>query len=220
MKDQIMTLMHMFVVTARRFQCLIVIRCSSVLAMTSLLDRLKKLHVPSNEPVMEFSNMSLLELEESVVDFGSTHRGKRYIEMWQNHQSWIQWFISHYSSSGKPSHRKMIAFITLKIERCELEGSQVPRTEQAPVDNKTALSKWAPKKKSQPSRAEIEPPTTAWSPEIDPSWEEVQMDQIEEIVETKAELAAMQTRMLHMENAIQMILQHVSAGSAKDPTEQ
>ena len=55
--------------------------------------------------------------------------------------------------------------------------------------------------------------------EEDPSWEEVgfEMEPVDDYDETKAELAAMQTRMLHMENAIQMILQHVSATSSMTP---
>ena len=59
-------------------------------------------------------------------------------------------------------------------------------------------------------------------PEEDPSWEAVSlaMEPAEDFNETKEELAAMQTRMLHMENAIQMILQHVSAASGSGQNQQ
>lgn len=183
--------------------------------MTSLVDRLKKLHVPSNEPVEDFSHLSILELEESVVDFGSTHRGKKFIEMWNNHQSWIQWFTSHYQESKKPSHRKMIAFITLKVERCELEGTQVPRTEATTSTKTKSMPKVSPKPKAAGYKPDLNALTAELNQE-DPSWEEVglEMDPVDDYDETKAELATMQTRMLHMENAIQMILQHVSATSS------
>ena len=74
------------------------------------------------------------------------------------------------------------------------------------------MPKMAPKKKAGGYKTDPNLPMVTPVTDLDQSWEEVssEMEQAEEIDETRAELAVMQTRMLHMENAIQMILQHVS----------
>ena len=99
----------------------------SVIAMSSLSHRLKALQIPSAPEKYNFDHLSLKDLEESTIDFGQTHRGKTYLEMWNRHQDWIGWFVNHYEKSGKENHQKVIHFIQMKIERAELTGEGIPQ---------------------------------------------------------------------------------------------
>ena len=95
--------------------------------MSSLSHRLKALQIPSAPEKYNFDHLSLKDLEESTIDFGQTHRGKTYLEMWNRHQDWIGMFVNHSQKSGKENHQKVIHFIQLKIERAELTGEGIPQ---------------------------------------------------------------------------------------------
>ena len=95
--------------------------------------RLQRLHVPAEEPVLEdLSKYSLHQLQSMTVDFGQTHKGKSYLTMWQQHQKWVQWMLQHYPDSKKASHRRIVHYFHMEIERCELEGRSIPLTDAQP----------------------------------------------------------------------------------------
>lgn len=62
----------------------------------------------------DFSHLSLSHLEQTKIDFGQTHHGKTYREMWANQQEWVLCFTGRNEKSE------------LMIERAELEGSTLP----------------------------------------------------------------------------------------------
>lgn len=106
----------------------------------NLVQRLQRLHVPVEEsPTEDLSKYSLHQLQNMVVDFGNTHRGKSFATMWKDHQGWVKWFLQHYGSSSKASHRRIVHYFQLEIERCELEGGQIPLTD-APSNRQLPLA--------------------------------------------------------------------------------
>ena len=70
----------------------------------------------------EFSRMSMLELEHCKLDFGKTHVGKAYGQIWERHPDYVNWFLERYYSTTVHKQRRFLHFCKLKIERAELEG--------------------------------------------------------------------------------------------------
>jgi hypothetical protein len=128
------------------------------MAMSSLCQRLKQIQVPTETVKMDFSHLSLNQLEETRVDFGQAHSGKTYREMWVNHQDWILWFTGRYEKSGKESHQKMLYYIQLMIEKAEMNGTNVPLTKGTAPKSSMAMTK----AKAMPKRA-MQPPVEATS---------------------------------------------------------
>lgn len=124
--------------------------------MTSLSDRLKQIQVPGETAKHDFSHLSLSQLEETKIDFGQTHVGKKYAEMWKNHQDWILWFTGRYEKSGKENHQKFLYYTQLMVERAELEGSKVTVNKGPSSTNTTmtAKAKPMPKKMMMPPHTE------------------------------------------------------------------
>lgn len=65
-----------------------------------------------------------------VVNFGSTHKGKTFLEMWDNHQKWIGFMTERYRQSPKVEHRRLMEFIELKIQEAETLGVLIPLTDR------------------------------------------------------------------------------------------
>ena len=97
--------------------------------MSSLSHRLKQLQVPVAEELPALPPMSLEELSEMTVNFGSTHKGKTFLEMWESHQKWIVFMTDRYTKSTKTEHRRLMEFIELKIQEAEALGIPIPLTD-------------------------------------------------------------------------------------------
>ena len=118
--------------------------------MSSLSQRLRQLQTAVEPTKHDFSHLSLQQLEETKVDFGQSHLGKKYKEMWQGHQDWVAWFTNRYEKSGKESHQKFLHYVQIKVERAELEGTTVPVCSGGTptTTHLTAKAKPLPKKKT------------------------------------------------------------------------
>lgn len=189
----------------------------------SLINRLKSVQVPDKSPVEDMNKYSMAQLEEMTVEFGTTHKGKSFIEVWTHNQSWIKWFVEHYHNSAKPEHLKMLRFIELKVERLEMEGATIPLTDGKPVD-KPENPKMLKAQSKMPAKAKsvAAPPmmTPSMSEETEP-WEEVDVMQHimeKEHQETREEVQVLQSRMLNIENALQSIMSHLQAQAASTPS--
>jgi len=181
--------------------------------MTSLLERLQKIQVQKVEELPDLSQDPLEQLNMMKVDFGTKYRGRKFQDVWETDQQWINWFLKHYQDSTKGSHRLMIHYIGLKIERAELEGSVVTVTEPQPQPSKTSALKgngkplnpsWSPKPKVMPAK-ELR---VYLEPEEQSVWDLDEMES-EMPIEVPVDVSHLEQRMLHMENAIQTILQAV-----------
>jgi len=127
-------------------------------AMTSLSQRLKQIQVPTEPVKVDFSHLSLSDLEMTKIEFGQTHQGKTYNEMWLHHQDWVLWFAGRYEKSGKENHQKLLFYIQKMVERAELAGTNVPMTKGAPPKSSMTASKAKAMPKMTP-QPQIEAPS-------------------------------------------------------------
>lgn len=187
----------------------------------SLLQRLQRLHVPAEEPVLEdLSKYSLHQLQSMTVDFGQTHKGKSYLTMWQQHQKWVQWLLQHYGDSKKASHRRIVHYFHMEIERCELERS-IPLTDaqpstknQMPVQPQT---KSKAKAKMMPRVVEPRADSPDQQLVLDPETEEFSWEPVHQLMEEEetylgnlgAEVGTLQSRMDHIENMLSQVVNHI-----------
>ena len=184
--------------------------------MASLIERLQKVQVQRTEDLPDLSQYSLEQLNNMKLDFGSKHLGKSFQEVWEKDQPWISWFLKHYQHSTKGSHRLMVHYIGLKVERAELEGSVVPVSEPSPLPSKEVISKGngksstmglAPKAKAKAMPVALMPNFTPEAEDLS-VWDMEEMGQ-EVMIEAPVDVSHLEQRMLHMENAIQTIVQAI-----------
>lgn len=196
----------------------------------SLLLRLQRLHVPAEEPVLEdLSKYSLLQMQNMIVDFGQTHKGKSYLTVWQHHQKWVQWILQHYPDSKKASHRRIVHYFHMEIERCELEGRAIPLTD-APNSSKDQMPVVPQTKAKAKAKQQIRAPEPrASSPDqqlvLDPDTEEFSWEPVQHLMEEEetylgtlgAEVGTLQSRMDHIENMLSQVVNHIQKNQS--PTE-
>ena len=146
------------------------------------------------------------------VEFGTKHLGHRYLDVWNGDQSWIVWFLKHYSQSVKTAHRLMVYYIECKIERAELEGKQVLMTVPATSSPMTSsgahgkpLHTQAKAKASQHRCHAKRFQSSIQSSRVG------RLDDVElfEDMGAQIERSQMEARMNNMENAINSILLHL-----------
>lgn len=99
--------------------CCSVIKFGSGIAfsvsMEGLCKAFSKLEI-TPEMLLEFGKYSIVELEDMTVTWGTTHRGCYFEQIWCEHQSYVKWFLEHYSKSTSLEHQKFLFFIQLKVE--------------------------------------------------------------------------------------------------------
>lgn len=158
-------------------------------------------------------DIPLADLEQEKLPFGKKHVGKSFLQIWESDQSWIQWFVSHYQNSNTPDHRKFLMFVEKKIMELEETGSTIPRTSGS-TDNSRQLPirpspKKEPKAKSKGYRQMVPFEEEVSSPEEEfdliTGAEMTPMYQSQDALD----VAALQTRMLNLENAMTEIITHL-----------
>ena len=166
--------------------------------MSEWTHRLQKVQAalsPREEEAID--HIPLLALKEERMSFGKTHVGKTYMEVWTSSPEWSKWFLQHYESSKKLSHRKMIRFIKLMIEETETHGEGVQQSPVPPASHATPkVMMTRPKAKAMPMTSSHPGESTAVETPWVPS-------------EEQSEIHALQARMGNLENALHQILQHL-----------
>ena len=185
--------------------------------MSTLSQRLQKIQQPAVAEEYDFHQYSMEQMENMQIQFGKTHVGKTFLQMWQNEQSWVLWFTQHYSKSTKWEHRMFLYYVECKVERCETTGCKVPLV---------SVKEAAPKVESNPTfksplaKSQAAPPMeigemTAWDFEEDP--------EMFEVIEKQAAMTQanqMEARMASMENAINRIVQHLEETAQSSAVDQ
>lgn len=165
------------------------------------------------------NKFSVQQFRDMKIDFGSSHRGKTYHQMWKDHQTWVKWMIQHYSQSQKPSHRRVIHYFSLEIERCELTGQAVPLTD-APAGKIVNRPKPKAKRQAYPTSKSSKPnDKTEW--EIEWELQGLEMDPEDLIAlqeepvnpEINPEIHQLNERMSQMEEMLSQIVQHLQKPS-------
>ena len=184
--------------------------------MASLVERLQKLQIQAPEELPDLSQYSLEQLESMKIEFGTKHLGKQFKEVWSSDQQWIAWFLKHYQASKKGVHRTFVHYVTLKIERAEMEGSVIPVKEAQPqlskdiskAPGKPAVMHLTPKAKSRPMEVPVPEDLTAW---------DLGEMEAEEIAMIPAGDPHLELRMQNLENALQSIVMHLEHMAAQPP---
>ena len=154
-----------------------------------------------------FKLLSLDEMGQTKIDFGSAHLGRTYSEMWEKEAKYVRWFQASYHSSNKVNHQKFIHYISLRVTYAEHQlclNSQDPRPSPSQRPLHPAIKSNAKAKPIQ----EVTPQDLADLAE-DESWEPVQEIEIQPEIYT--EMAAMDTRLQTIEGAMQEIIAHLRA---------
>eukprot|EP00435_Cladocopium_sp_Y103_P007040 s2925_g2.t1 len=104
----------------------------------------------------DVSQFSMDQLDKLKVQFGTKHLGR---SVWSTDQQWVAWFVKHYHASTKGTHRLLLKYIKLKVERVELEGETIPVTEAQPQVTKGPASKEAiPERAAESQGSPMVPP--------------------------------------------------------------
>lgn len=176
--------------------------------MSTLSMRLKALQVPGETPKFNFDHMSMKQLEDSVIDFGQAQLGLKYQEAWERHQDWVTWFINKYEKSAKESHQRFLHYVQLKIERAELDGTNIPLN----AGPKTSAMKPKTKPKAAPRQIYQAPVATMPNMEEEELFELLSAEEEMSIPAVEVpgnQVQHLETRMLHMEDALSRILAHL-----------
>ena len=131
-----------------------------------------------------FKLLSLDEMGQTKIDFGSAHLGRTYSEMWEKEAKYVKWFQASYHSSNKVNHQKFIHYISLRVTYAEHQlglNSQDPQPSPSQRPLHPAI-----KSKAKQDLADLAE---------DESWE----------------LAAMDTRLQTIEGAMQEVIAHLRA---------
>ena len=192
-------------------------------ATMTLSQRLKQLQQPVADSVLpDLSHLRLEDLRVEKVDFGTKHKGKTYEEAWLD-QPWISFMASHYGESKSMSHRKLLRFIEMMVDKHEASGqpiavssshADVPNPQsQRPMDPRASMKAKA-KPMANPKSSPI-PVEFTHLPEMDDAdWElgsqTYQSGFMEEApLNQDPSFLAMQTRLLHMEDALGRVINHL-----------
>ena len=185
-------------------------RCSVIQVMASFAQRLTRAQASLPAPEQEsIEHLTKENLKDEVMNFGKSHLGKTYEEMWVCHPDWIRWFAAHYFNSTKLEHRKMIHYINLKIEESEATETS---TTQMPVPK--AKAKSHPKSLAAKPKTMVGPSTpTTWNVETDPEIYEMMSESpwVNE-AQTREEIQNIQERMSGLESAMQRMIALMSQG--------
>ena len=66
-----------------------------------------------------FKLLSLDEMGQAKIDFGSAHLGRTYSEIWEKEGKYVKWFQASYHSLNKVNHQKFIHYISLRVTYAE-----------------------------------------------------------------------------------------------------
>ena len=180
--------------------------------MSSLSQRLRMLQVPSTQPVESLDHLSLEELNVEPVAFGQKHLGKQFQDTWED-QEWVSFMINRYQNSTKDAHRRYIKWVELKIESMERAQMVIPRSSQGGGGRAGA--------KPKPMAKSLATPSPTCSLVGEPEWDmepemyaSLTMGQIAN--PQPEEMAAMQERMLNLENALTRVIHHMETQAIQE----
>lgn len=209
-------------------------------AMSDLIHRLKQIQKPVPVELPDISHYKLEDLMDMKITFGSTHVGKSFEHMWNHEQSWITWFTPRYVKSSKLEHRLVTRFVEMKVALHESQGTTMPVLPSLkdtmtlmPKTSENDLPGGYPKAKAKTSMAKAStntvppgrPSMTEHAEEFEFLMDEWSLqrddwpDQAEPSV-NQADVQALQSRMLNLENALQQVITHLQGLTPSSKTEE
>jgi hypothetical protein len=90
----------------------------------TLAERFARVQKQVQEPVLsdeleKFKALSFKDQCHSVVTFGKSHVGKKFLEVWHQEPRWLQWVLKTYEGSSKLDHLKLFHFVQVMLEQEE-----------------------------------------------------------------------------------------------------
>ena len=176
------------------------------MAMSSLADRFQALQVQQKKA--EFMSMSFDDLSQMRVSFGETKVNQTFLEVIEGDPKYVQWFAKKYQNSQKESHQAFLFFLSLYVERKELEkGLETPRG--APTSSHLKSKAKAKPAVKNPSEHGSQ---ASWSDQEDP-WDVMQGAQMmplpiqEEIEDNRRRLSNMEEALTQITQQLQLLTQ-------------
>lgn len=180
----------------------------------SLSKRLQWLQVEEEISDEKYQKYSLEELSAMKIRFGQTYKGRTFEDIWNNHQSYVLWFVQHYEKSRKDEHRVFLWYIRAMIEKAELRGERIvvkaqpevavenEPTTSAPPPTRGSLSKAKAKPKSQAYQPPRPQPVEFDDDVLSEVWSDPPFDMV-------AENPMIEDRLLKLEDAIGRVILHL-----------
>lgn len=182
------------------------------MSLSSRFDRI--MAKASDDTLDQFQQLTTQEMGEAKITFGKAHMGRTYMEMWLEEPNWVKWFIRTYSDSQKIEHRKFLMFSEKMISAHEQEH-HLPPMESMTQGVVLPRCKGQPKAKASASVA----PFMSMETSSNIGTEQWDVMDPEDLLAHNARgldedphlesIEALQARMMHVENALVEILQHV-----------
>jgi hypothetical protein len=185
----------------------------------SLTQRLRQLQIPSSVPTESLAHLTLPELATEVITFGTKHQGETYESAWKDTE-WVMFMLSRYQTSTKESHRRFIRFTELKIEALE-KGQETIHRDLPVLPNH---GRQTAKAKAKPLAKSLATPSHTSLPDGEEDWdiEHVESEMynpgtmnVPPMVMAE-DMHALQTRMLHMENALTRVIAFIENQSIQN----
>ena len=91
-------------------------------AKGELLRRLQALQTPPETALPDLTQYSLDEMANMKVTFGEKWKGSMFLQVWEQDQGYVAWFLGKYQGSTKLDHRLFTTFIEAMVDQAELRG--------------------------------------------------------------------------------------------------
>ena len=141
------------------------------------------------EHTSKLQNMSMEQLGALTIKFGDTKVGQTYQTMVTEDPKYCQWFLRKYATSEKPEHAEFIYFLSLWVDRKELELGDRAKTPMAKAMPKAKTGTAGGKVvRTSTDCIDLEEEEESWDPVLEPatSIKEEQnaqrLDQIENVL--------------------------------------
>ena len=188
----------------------------TVIAMSSLQQRLRAIQTPIEVEVQDLSHLTLEELSQEKVSFGQKHLGQPYAEAWKD-QEWVTFMVSRYGGSTKLEHRRFMKYIDLKVTQHEthqmpipvVPPDSVPLQPSAKACSPGMIAAAKPKARGGHSRAIHLPDMEEGGWSMEPGMEPGMYTSATMTSGGNQEMEAMQQRILNMENALTRVIRHL-----------
>lgn len=200
----------------------------------SLSQRLRNLRNPETMAQQDLSQVSLADLEQEIVKFGTKHVGKSFKQAWLD-QDWVQFMLTRYGQNPCPQHRRFFRYVELMIEHHEQNQMPIvtsnhtrsgtpayhPMTPGAAFPKSKAMAKAKAGYAPRMEEVHSSPPIEADEEEWDLDTMTYQWDSMTAPNESNnSEVHAMGQRILQMENALQQVIHHLGNQSASQNIEE
>lgn len=172
----------------------------------------------------KLSQTPLTELAQMKIEFGTAKRGLEFQVAFED-QKWTDWFISHYEKSTKYEHMAYVEYVKKQLDHMTSNGGYPSTTPQqkAKMTAAKTLSKPKAAPASEHSWTQIKSEHGVES-DVESCLEQFMEEPTQgtaialledRMVQVYHDNQALNTRMTHMENAMQEILNHVRQLSVK-----